>query len=185
MQSLNPPPSMVDDGDQSASRTQREQGVEGAAGSRQRMELWTDDAGRVHLEVYLGEQLEFQAMRRGGLREGLRLAETFMDDGPEGFQPRPRGAEYMEIAQAVASLEPGERFTSHRVADLVQEDGVHDRALVLKNVSSALTKLRKREVAYLQAAGKQGKSILYELGEPVSAAAVMRDLTVAFGHQTP
>jgi hypothetical protein len=153
--------------------------------SRQRMELWTDDSGRVHLEVYLGEELEFQAMRRGGMREGLRLAQTFLDDGPEGFQPRPRGAEYMEIAQAVASLEPGDRFTSHRVADLVHEDGTHDKALVLKNVSSALTKLRKREVAYLQAAGKQGKSILYELREPVSAAAVMRDLTVAFGLQTP
>ncbi len=152
--------------------------------TRQRMALWTDDAGRVHLEVYLEDELEFQAMRRGGLREGLRLAENFLDDGPEGFQPRQRGAEYMEIAQAVASLPPGDRFTSHRVADLLMEDGVHDRALVLKNVSSALTKLRKREVPYLQAAGKQGKSILYELVEPASAAAVMRDLTVAYG-QTP
>ncbi len=192
MQSLGPPSTAHGNGDEHARSAHDAVHAEAHAGSdsssgaaRQRMAVWTDGSGRVHLEVFLGEELEFQAMRRGGLRDGLRLAETFLNDGPDGFQPRPRGAEYMEIAQAVASLQPGERFTSHRVADLVHEEGVHDRALVLKNVSSALTKLRKREVVYLQAAGKQGKSILYELAEPASAASVMRDLTVAFGVHAP
>jgi hypothetical protein len=143
----------------------------------ERIALWTDGAGRVHIEVHLGRELEFRAMRRGGLREGLRLAQTFLDEGVEGFEPRPRGAEYIEIAQALASLGPGERFTSHRLAELLTVDGVHDRDLVLKNVSSGLTKLRKRDALYLRAAGKQGKSILYELTEPTTAAAVMQDLS--------
>lgn len=142
----------------------------------QRITVEVDTSGMVHLEVTSGSELEFRAMRKGGIREGLRLAELFVDEGAEGFAPRLRGAEYIEIAQALTHVEPGDRFTSHRVTDLVFEEGVHDRSLVLKNVSSALTKLRKREVAYLTAAGKQGKSILYELSETPSAATVVSDL---------
>lgn len=142
----------------------------------QRITLEVDSAGMVHLEVTSGSQLEFRAMRRGGLREGLRLAELFIEEGAQGFAPKLRGAEYIEIAQALAEVAAGDRFTSHRITDLVFQEGVHDRSLVLKNVSSGLTKLRKRDVGYLSAAGKQGKSILYELSETPSAATVVGDL---------
>lgn len=141
-----------------------------------RMVVETATDGMVRIEAWLGDELEFRAVRKGGLREGLRLAELFMEEGPEGFAPRMRGAEYQEIARAVSLVRPGDRFTSHRVTDLLFEEGVHDRSLVLKNVSSALTKLRKREVPYLVAAGKQGKSILYELSETPTVAQVVADL---------
>ncbi|MBW3582551.1 MAG: hypothetical protein KY455_05570 [Euryarchaeota archaeon] len=132
--------------------------------------------GMVQVDVFEGPELEFRAMRRGGIREGIRMVETFVTEGPEGFVPKLRGASYMEIAQALVRVPHGERFTSHKVTDLVHEEGVHDRSLVLKNVSSALTKLRKRSVPYLVAAGKQGKSVLYELGEEPSVASVVGDL---------
>ena len=133
--------------------------------------------GMVQIEVLSEGELSFRAMRKGGLREGIRLAETFLSEGPDGFSPRLRGAEYREIAQALESIPPHDRFTSHRVTDLIFEEGVHDRSLVLKNVSSALTKLRKREAAYLESSGKQGKSILYELTDTPTVAAVVSDLS--------
>lgn len=142
----------------------------------QRMVLETGTDGMVQIEAWLGDELEFRAVRKGGMREGLRLAELFLEEGPEGFAPRMRGAEYQEIARALSQIEPGDRFTSHRITDLLYEEGTHDRSLVLKNVSSALTKLRKREVPYLEAAGKQGKSILYELNETPTVAAIVADL---------
>ncbi len=144
--------------------------------SRERITLETGEGGMVHLEVWAGDELQFRAMRKGGMRDGLRLAEVFLDEGPQGFAPRPRGAEYQEIASALTRIGPHDRFTSHRVTDLIFEENVHDRSLVLKNVSSALTKLRKREVPYLLPSGKQGKSILYELAETPTVAAVVADL---------
>lgn len=149
------------------------------AGTRrvlQRLVVETTTEGMVQIEAWMGDELEFRAVRKGGLREGIRLAELFMEEGPEGFAPRLRGAEYQEIAQVLTLIAPGDRFTSHRVTDLLFEEATHDRSLVLKNVSSALTKLRKREVSYLSAAGKQGKSILYELSDVPTVAQVVADL---------
>lgn len=143
----------------------------------QRIAIEANGEGMVHIEVFQGDELEFRAMRKGALREGIRLAETFLDEGPDGFAPRLRGAEYVEIARALNELPLGDRFTSLRVTDHIFEEGVHDRSLVLKNVSSALTKLKKRGVPYLSVAGKQGKSILYEVcDDPPTIAAVVSDL---------
>ena len=142
----------------------------------QRIVVETGTDGMVQIEAWMGEELEFRAVRRGAMREGLRLAEVFLEEGAAGFAPRMRGAEYQEIARVLSDVTPGDRFTSHRITDLLFEDGTHDRALVLKNVSSALTKLRKRGVPYLLAAGKQGKSILYEVSEVPTVAQVVSDL---------
>lgn len=142
----------------------------------ERITISTAEAGMVQVEVWQGEDLEFRGLRKGTLREGLSMVDTFLQHGPDGLVPRLRGASYTDIAQALAAMPVSDRFTSHKVTDHIHEEGTHSRPLVLKNVSSALTKLRKRQVDWLHPEGKQGKSMVYTLTRVPPVAEIVGDL---------